>query len=473
VIGSGTLFFLGVIAMAGVSEMNIAYQELVNLRTSSARAAAESKYLACHDALTGLFSRNGIADEFVNASSPFRSAMFIDLDRFKQVNDRAGHQTGDLILKQAARRLEELMPTGSIAGRLGGDEFLILQRSCETGNLRKFADQVISALETPFDLSDGSYSISASIGISIIEEDATLESFFYESDNAMYQAKRAGRGTAVFFTSDLKQQIRQRTLLENELRCIIEKDEFPVLGQPFYDLATGQIRAIELLARPTLKDGTRPSPSDFIPILEDLGLIHEATRIILRQASRIKAAWQCHEALRDVAIAINISPQSLAYDWLISDVCEQMVRNGLHPGDLIFEITEHALIADVHQAEITLKALCELGIAIALDDFGTGYSSLNRLLQMPISYVKIDKSIIQQIGSCERNDRLMHAIVEVARSLGQDIVAEGIETESQLMAVKHAGASCGQGFYLARPVPLDALPDLTANRDYSAVQYIP
>ncbi len=464
-IGFGTLLFLAVIALAGVSEMSLAYQELVVLRTNSANAAAVSNHLARHDSLTGLFSRIGIADEFVSTDNDFRSAMFIDLDRFKLVNDQAGHQTGDMILKQVAVRLTSAIPPGAIAGRLGGDEFMILQQTCEIDCLREFAGRVIDLLESPFVLSDGNFSISASIGISIIEENATLETFFYESDNAMYQAKREGRGTVVFFSDKLRQHLKLRTELEIELRTIIDNNEFPVHGQPVYDLETGRMRAVELLARPQLTDGTLPSPSVFIPLLEELGLIHEATRILLKQAAELKAAWQGSVSLRDVAIAINISPQSLACDWLITDTCEQMTRNGLHPGDLIFEITEHALISDVHQSEITLRALCELGITIALDDFGTGYSSLDRLLRMPISYVKIDKSIVQKIGTCERNKRLLCAIVEVARSLGQDIVAEGIETELHLMAIKQAGVLCGQGYYLGRPMPLCELP-LLAGASY-------
>jgi|GEM_PF-6574737 len=456
VIGTGTLFFLGVVALVGVSEMSQAYQELVVLRTNSARAAAESRHLACHDSLTGLFNRIGIAEEFVSTDHNFRSAMFIDLDRFKQVNDLAGHQTGDQILKHVAERLTKSIPAGAAAGRLGGDEFLVLLATSETGYLREFASRIITLMESPFVLPDGNYSISASIGISIIEEDATLESLFYESDNAMYQAKRDGRGNAVFFTDELRQQIRFRTVLENELRAIINRDEFPVHGQPVFDLVTGRMRSVELLARPKLKDGTVASPSVFIPFLEELGLIHKATRILLKQAVELKASWQTNAALRDVAIAINISPRSLACDWLITDVCEQMTLNGLHAGDLIFEITEHALISDEHQSEVTLRALCELGVVFALDDFGTGYSSLNRLLRMPISYVKIDKSIVQKSG-CERNERLMCAIVEVARSLGQDVIAEGIETELELAAARLAGVSCGQGYHLARPMPLDDL----------------
>jgi diguanylate cyclase (GGDEF)-like protein len=468
VIGSGTLFFLAVVAMAGVSEMNIAYQELMALRANSVKAAADSKFLACHDSLTGLFSRIGIAEAFISSDCDFRSAMFIDLDRFKQVNDQAGHQTGDLLLIEVANRLKTAIPSGAIAGRLGGDEFLILQQASESDYLREFSRKIVGLLEAPFEIRDATYSISASVGISIIEKDATLEEFFYESDNAMYQAKREQRGSVVIFTDNLKQQIQLRTALENELRSIVDRNEFPVLGQPVYDLETGRIRAVELLARPQLTDGTLPSPSMFIPLLEEMGLIHEATRILLRQATEIKAAWQGNPDLCDVAIAINISPRSLACDWLITDVCEQMIRNGLHPGDLIFEITEHALISDVHQSEITLQALCELGITIALDDFGTGYSSLDRLLRMPISYVKIDKSIVQKIGSCDRNARLMQAIVEVAKSLGQEIVAEGIETESQLSAVRLAGVVCGQGYYLAKPLPLDQLPRL-ANSGHPTV----
>ena len=465
VIGTATLFFLAVIALAGISEMSTAYQELVGLRAESARAAEQSKLLAYHDSLTGLFSRTGIAEEFTSSGQVYRSAMFIDLDRFKQVNDRAGHQTGDLILIDVARRLKEMIPDGAIAGRLGGDEFLILQSEHDRECLSRFATRIIEILELPFVVNEGTWSISASIGVSIIEDNASLESFFYESDNAMYQAKREGRGNAVFFTDGLRDRIQSRTALENELRAIIENDEFPVLAQPIFDLTTHRIRAVELLARPVLTDGTRPSPTEFIPLLEDLGLIHEATRILLRQAARLKADWQQNRILHKVSIAINISPPSLASDWLVTDVCEQVVRNGLHPGDLIFEITEHALITDMDHSEVTLRALREMGITIALDDFGTGYSSLNRLLKMPLSYVKIDKSIVQKIGSCERNKRLMRAIVEVASSLGHDIVAEGIETESQLLAVGMSGVSCGQGFHLARPVAVESLPRIVNHCD--------
>ena len=208
--------------------------------------------------MTGLVSRMGIGEEFCSPENNFRSAMFIDLDRFKQVNDQAGHQVGDQILREVACRLTNALPAQAIAGRLGGDEFLILQENCDEDYLQEFATNIIDQIESPIDLEDGSFCISASIGISIIDQKATLEDVFHESDNAMYQAKRDGRGNAAFFTDELEQQIRLRTKLESELRSIIDQDRFPVVGQPVYDLRTGKIRAVGT-AGPTIPARRHPT----------------------------------------------------------------------------------------------------------------------------------------------------------------------------------------------------------------------
>lgn len=465
----GSFVFLMMVGFIGVSQIHRAYHHLIRLNHKSAEDVQQAQMMARRDSLTGLLNRQGIAEQFEACRADIRAAFFIDLDRFKKVNDDAGHLTGDELLRQVAVRINRTAPAGSIVSRVGGDEFLMLLPIHDLQQLTRLGEQMIRALEESFILSVGTFTISASIGVCLIREDKSLERVFHEADNAMYRAKRNGRGRVMVFTKDMDAELKARADLERELFWLIDRGEFPVYGQPIYDLSSGSIRAIEILARPRFRNGTRHAPAMVLPILEEMRMLDVMTGIVLQQAARARAEWRSIKGLEDTAVSVNIPAQSLTSDWLVHEVRNLNAVFSLQPGELVFEITEHALTGDVERSRHTLNGLKSLGVHIALDDFGVGHSSLNQLLTFPLSNVKIDKAVIQHVDELHQSERFMQAIIEVASSLGHDVVAEGIETQAQLDAAYAAGATHGQGFLLSHPKPLDVLVATLSTRPGAAL----
>ncbi|MGB7300739.1 MAG: EAL domain-containing protein [Burkholderiaceae bacterium] len=472
-LGIATLVFIGVVGLYGIAQIHSAYMQLLRMQNESAQDARAANEMARRDSLTGLLNRDGVAEQYKLHQTDLRSAFFIDLDRFKKVNDEAGHLAGDELLRQVATRLNRCVPAGSIVARVGGDEFLILMTLDDLDRLNTLGEEIIVRLEESFVLPVGTYAISASIGICLIQAEQTLERVFHEADNAMYRAKRNGRARVKVFTKDMDLELKSRSDLEKELVWLIDRGEFPIYGQPIFDLATGDVRAVEVLIRPRFRDGKRYSPAAVLPVLEELKLLDIMTGIVLQQATRARSEWRSIPALRNAAVSINIPAQSLTSDWLVHEVRNLIAQYSLEPGDLIFEITEYALTSDVEKSRLTLLALRDIGVQISLDDFGIGHSSLSQLLSFPLSLVKIDKSVIQHVDQLSQSRRFMEAIIEVASSLGHDVVAEGIESQAQLDAVYAAGATLGQGFLFSHPKPIDVLIATLGNQKKSSLSVRP
>lgn len=459
------LLFLAVIGTYGLEGMQGAYRELINLRTESVQAADRSLRLARRDELTGLANRAGLAERFAADRSRYQAALFIDLDRFKDVNDAAGHKVGDELLRRVARRLRAQVPgPTSIVGRIGGDEFFVLVADDDRRNVMKLAQDVVAALEQPYALEPGMFAVSASVGVCTIREDSTLERVLEESDSAMFRAKRSGGGVVMFLESS-DDDARERLEIERALRRLIHTGELGIDAQPIFDLETGAVTSVELLARATLPDGQRVPPAIFIPIAEEAGLISDLTALMLRTACRSIEDWRELPDLAEASVAINVSPRALRGRRLIDEFREGARAYAVPEHKLHLEITENILVEEVEDADLAIAGLIDLGATIVLDDFGTGYSSLSQLLQLPLSVVKIDQSLVRHADVPEKSALLMRGIVDVARSLGQTTVAEGIETHAQLEAARRAGADAGQGYLLARPCPLAALPIVLADRD--------
>ena len=451
------LLFTVIMGAYGVPQMHRAYTKFILGHSQNVNDVAAAQALAREDPLTGLHNRVGISYFFQNNRESYRSAFFIDLDRFKKVNDEAGHLAGDRLLRGVATRLTESAPEGSAISRVGGDEFMILMPLSDCDELVELGKQVIALLEEPFSLSGSTYSISASIGVALIDSASTLERVFHESDNAMFRAKRTGRGRVTVFTEEMETELRARESLEKEVYWLIDRGKFPVYGQPVYDLNTGAINSVELLVRPKLRNGNRLPPALLLPVLEELKLIDVLTISILKNAIQARAKWREIPELANVPISINVPPLALAGDWLLPELRALVSTYKLKPGELIFEVTEQAIAQDSEKSHENLKAMRETGVDLVLDDFGVGYSSLSLLLNLPVSAVKVDRSIVQSADQSKVGGRFLQAIIEVARSLDLDVVAEGVETRDQLISAHKAGANLGQGYLFARPKPLDLL----------------
>ncbi len=448
----GTVFFLAVVGVVGVSELDQTFHELIRLRVESNRAASQAGHAARHDPLTGLVNRAGIAEVFETGADRFEALLYIDLDRFKQVNDQAGHGAGDELLQRVGQRLRQLSLPGDLVGRLGGDEFVMLIEAGH-GENRGYdtAKAIVGSLEEPFGLRSGRHRVSASVGIAEIRRGASLPGTIRRADAAMFEAKNAGRGQALWFTDELENELRRTVEIEHELHRILAADAVEVFGQPIFSLEAGEIVVVELLSRPQFRPGLEISPQRFIEVAERLGMVDELTRIVLRRAATALVEWRTHPDLQSVKVAVNVSASSLT-EWLVDEVDALAVEFGIEPSGLLFEVTESLLVSEVEQSSETLAHLRQMGITVALDDFGTGYSSLTEMLRLPLSYVKIDKSLVQGVGTSEFE--LMGAIVDIAVKLGHETVAEGVETLEQLYAAGAAGASLIQGNLLAAAAPL-------------------
>ncbi len=434
--------------------------ELIRLRVESAALAASSEWEATHDPLTGLPNRAGLdalARPMPDAGTI--TAMFVDLDHFKEVNDRFGHLVGDLVLTEAAARLRAAVRDDDVVGRLGGDEFLVLlQRDIDAEASASLADRVIADLEAPFTVGDHDVYVSASIGITRVPAGQTdVNRLVHQSDKALYHAKRNGRRQAVVLDRDLELQLRERSGLEMALRRALRSDEIGAWGQPVYDLATGRVAWVELLARWEPTPGSFVPPSVFVPLAEDIGVVGDLDRRMLAHAATALARWRTHPVLSTADIAVNISALHLARGQLDREVSELVACHDLRPERLIVEITESHRLADTACMAAMFHHLVQLGTRLAVDDFGTGYSSLGQLLELPISIVKIDRSLTAGSVDDVHRTGIVAAIRQLAASLGHIVVAEGIETAADRDAMRSLGIDQAQGFLFCPPLPLNAL----------------
>jgi diguanylate cyclase (GGDEF)-like protein len=431
------------------------------------RADERIEHMASHDSLTGLPNRElfnhllGSAIDVVQRRQLQFALLFIDLDRFKVINDSLGHEAGDALLVEMANRLRQNLRPSDIVARLGGDEFVvILEHSAERGDIEEVARKLLLAVSRPVQLSGHECHATASIGIAMCPaHGADAHSLTKSADTAMYLAKEDGKNNFRFFTKEVKMQSIERLTLENCLRHALERDEFSLHYQPKVDLATGQITGVEALLRWTHSEYGMLPPGQFIPLAEETGLIVPIGRWVLTEACRQNMAWQ-RRGLRPVSMAVNLSPRQFSDENLLETIDEALAASRMSPALLQIEVTESMMMRNVQRAIKVLDAIQSRGIRIAIDDFGTGYSSMSLMKQFPIDTIKIDRSFVRDLPDDTEDQAIAQAIISMGRALGMTIVAEGVETVEQETFLRAHGCDEMQGFLFSRPVAPDKLADL-------------
>ncbi|HVM41268.1 MAG TPA: EAL domain-containing protein [Acidimicrobiia bacterium] len=422
---------------------------------------------ALHDPLTGLPNRALFMDRLGQALS--RAArgrsdvvvLFLDVDRFKVVNDSLGHDAGDEVLRVVGARLRAALRPSDTVARLGGDEFVLLCEDVE-GDAEGIAARVEDCLRAPIDLPDGEVFVTVSIGVArghgVAAADA--EALLRDADVAMYRAKQRGRARYEVFDERMRAQTAARVRTETELRHAIDRDELVVHYQPLVDLARGQIVGVEALVRWDHPERGLLPPSTFVPLAEEAGLIVPLGDAVLRQACRQVSAWRAERPDRSLALWVNLSARQLNHLGLLETIERVVEEFDLAPGGFGLEITETVLMEDADTVEATLRTIADMGIALAIDDFGTGYSSLSNLKRFPVSALKVDRSFVSGLGREPEDSAIVTAQVGMAQALGIQVIAEGVESERQLVELRTLGCDHAQGYLFSPPLSGPALSDL-------------
>ena len=437
---------------------------VVNLHDITDRKLAEGElaHQAFHDSVTGLANRALFRDRVEHALSRRArtgadpAVIFFDLDGFKNVNDGLGHEAGDSLLREVALRILGVARSGDTVARLGGDEFAVLveQSSRATVEAEAIAERVLQSLTTPVTLGEHDVTVSASIGIAHADADSTSTSLLRDADVAMYQAKTTGKARWVIYEPTMRAAAVQRLQLENELAHALERDQFKLVYQPVVELDNNQIVGFEALLRWEHPELGAVMPDQFIPIAEDNGMIIPIGGWVLRTACDNAARWLADHP-GQLTIAVNLSARQLASAELFHHVQDALQNAGLDPSALVLEMTETALVHDPILAAARLHQLRTLGVRLAIDDFGTGYSSLSYLRQFPVDILKIDRSFINTITDRDKVPAIVRGLLDLARTLELETIAEGIETDDQLEQLRDQRCQLGQGYLFAKPLPLE------------------
>jgi len=444
-------------------------------RTDEQLASREEElaFMATHDPLTDLPNRTLIVDRIeqmlarAGRQGTSVAALFVDLDNFKAINDTLGHQVGDELLQAVAARLHGVVREVDALGRLGGDEFVVLVGDLAAdASPSLVAERLLDALKQPFKLGpegETTVTIGASIGIAV-GDGATAGSLLRDADIAMYRAKWDGRNRYAMYESGMQDVVQERMELEMDLREALVRQQFFLAYQPTLDLADMRPTGVEALLRWEHPERGVVQPNNFIPLLEETGLITEVGRWVLVESCRQGAEWIA--AGHEISMAVNVSGRQLDSDQLIDDIREALEDSGMPPNSLTIEITETTLMRDVEQTARRLCAIKDLGVRIAIDDFGTGYSSLAHLQRFPVDALKIDRSFVSGLSRNKEGETLIQTLVQLGKALSIKTFAEGIEQQQELTMLREQDCDNGQGFLFARPLnPEEAESFL---RDYAS-----
>jgi diguanylate cyclase (GGDEF)-like protein/PAS domain S-box-containing protein len=437
--------------------------------TERKRAEEAIIHQAYHDSLTDLPNRVLFKDRLTLALAHARrnkrllAVMFLDLDRFKNINDTLGHERGDQFLKNIAERLKNLFREGDTIARLGGDEFaLILPEINQMHDAVKIAQRIMETIKQPWSLANHEFHTTISIGIAVYPNDGEdVETLLKNSDIAMYRAKERGRDNYQFYNSTMSDKILEKLELENSLRQALEHQEFVLYYQPRVNINLGQIVCMEALIRWQKPDQGLIAPDKFIPLAEESGLILPIGEWVLKTACAQNKAWQ-EAGFSNMCVAVNLSSRQFQQQNLVKMIAQVLKETGLEARWLELEITEAAAMQDVDYTIKTLRSLGEMGVHIFIDDFGIGYSSLNYLKRLPINALKIDKSFVKDITTDANDAAIVSTIINLGQNLKLKVIAEGVETEKQLLFLKEQGCDEIQGYLISKPMP-------AANFDFERV----
>jgi diguanylate cyclase (GGDEF)-like protein len=450
---------------------------VANVRDITERKEFEAllAHRALHDPLTGLANRQLILDRAEQMLVRARrscdpvAVLFIDLDNFKDANDSLGHEAGDHLLQAVASRFSAMLRASDTIGRLGGDEFVVLTEGASlAGGPAMVAERIREVLRKPFQVEGYEglpITVTASIGIATGNR-STAQELLRDADIALYRAKGKGRDCYAVFEAAMQSDALDRLELKSDLDSALAKGQFFLLYQPIFDLDSVRIRGVEALIRwrhPTR--GVIP-PDDFIPVLEDSGMIVDVGQWVLQEACAQAAEW--HRLGHRTTMSVNVSMRQLETDILVDHVILALSESGLAPAFLTVEVTESTLMRDAAATVSRLRQLKDIGVMIAIDDFGTGYSSLAYLRQFPVDVLKIDRSFVSEMDGSSDSGALIHTLVELGRSLGLVTLAEGIEETSQLEILRNEQCDSGQGFIFSRPVEPAAIEALLAQSTESS-----
>jgi diguanylate cyclase (GGDEF)-like protein/PAS domain S-box-containing protein len=434
------------------------------------------QYLAHHDALTELPNRVLFMDRLTHALTRAQwhervvAVLFLDLDRFKYINDTFGHNVGDKFLQHMAARLKSCVREGDTVARLGGDEFaLLLEDVGQVADIAPVADKLLAALAAPFVLEGREFFVTTSIGISLYPADGVDgQTLLKHADTAMYRAKDLGRNNYQFYSADLSAKAFERLTLETSLRRALERDEFLLYYQPQVDIKSQRLIGVEVLIRWRHPELGVVSPTQFIPLAEETGLIVPIGEWVLRSACTQARAWRA-AGLGFGSITVNISGRQFADPALAARIGQVLSDTKLDAGLLELEITESVVMHDPQSAVHTLEQLNAMGVRIAIDDFGTGYSSLAYLKRYPIDTLKVDQSFVRDVTHDPNDASIVQAIIAMARSMQLRVIAEGVETEEQLTFLRTHGCEAVQGYLFSRPVPAEEARELIARGRFSSM----
>jgi diguanylate cyclase (GGDEF)-like protein len=433
-------------------------RDITERRNLEQRLARQAR----RDDLTGLTNRYATLEWLSSCMAAGRPnhVMFIDIDGFKSVNDSLGHRAGDEVLAEVARRLRSAAPDSALVSRLGGDEFLVVVEDSTLDDILNLGARLVGVIERPLHVQGYPISVSASVGVGSTADLTDPLDAIHRADSAVYQAKLRGRGRVEVFDSALHDQLEALADMEFDLRKAVERNELRLDLQPIFDLATDRVVAVEALLRWHRPGHGLVSPGEFIPVAERSGAILSLERWVLREACRLIARWSVSDMIDPPRMAVNISGRHLMDADLQQEISDALASTGADPRLLEIEITESELLGDMGRACDVLNEIRSMGVQVAVDDFGTGFSSMAYLRQLPIDVLKVDRSFVSGAGDDAFSSEAVRAMVRFGEVLGVAVVAEGVETTSQLDFVRRHGCDRAQGFLLARPMPVGQIDEL-------------